>query len=55
MELHTFPNDFITLAPLNEIQLRSWKVLIKTNSTMVIQEEQLENNLYEDGDTPAIE
>jgi hypothetical protein len=40
MELQTFPTYVITSAPLNEIQLRSWKVLNKTNSTVVIQEEQ---------------
>jgi len=55
MELQTFPTYVITSAPLNEIQLRSGKVLNKTNYIMVIQEEQSENQPDEDEDTPAIE
>jgi hypothetical protein len=40
LEAQTFPTYVIALTSLNEIQLRSGKVLNKLNSTFVIREEE---------------
>jgi hypothetical protein len=44
IEVQTFPTYGITPAPLNGIELRSGRVVNKTNPTMVIQEEQVDNH-----------
>jgi hypothetical protein len=51
LEVQTFPTYVITPTSLNEIQLRSGKVLNKPNSTVVIQEEeQIDNQPNEEED-----
>jgi hypothetical protein len=56
IEVHTFPTYVINPTSLNEIQLRSGKVLNKPNSKVVIQEEeQLNNQPDEEKDTPVQE
>jgi hypothetical protein len=44
VEVQTFPTYVITLAPFNGIELRSGRVVNKTNPTMVIKEEQVHNH-----------
>jgi hypothetical protein len=43
IEAQTFPTHVITPTPFNGIELRSGRIVNKTNPTMVIQEEQEHN------------
>jgi hypothetical protein len=44
VEVQTFPTYVITPTPFNGIELRSGRIVNKTNPTMVIQEEQVHNH-----------
>jgi hypothetical protein len=57
IEVQTFPTYVIMPAPFNGIELRSGRVVNKTNPTMVIQEEQVHNhiNLEEQIDVQTVQ
>jgi len=55
MEIQTFPTYTITLVPINEIKVRSGKVLNKIGPVVIIQEEQPESQPLEDKYIPSEE
>jgi hypothetical protein len=48
IEVQTFPTYVIMQSPFNGIELRSGRIVSKTNPTMVIQEEQVHDHTNQD-------